>query len=176
MKLIPALATVLALLSPAASNAKDEVGVLPDANSVFVKWGEEEGWTIYADESRATCLIERVDEAENVIQMGLTEVRSVGYLGIFTKNDIDLKAGEDPIVVAFDDALYTGIATTKTKNLPDGYKGGYVLTDDPEFVEKVQRKYEMILFPQKEYAIVVKLDGSLKAIEAARKCFKELNS
>jgi len=176
MKLMPSLAIMLALLCATGAIAKDEVAVLPGADSVFVKWGEESGWTIYADESRGTCLIERVDEAANVVQMGLTEVRSVGYLGVFTKADLDLKEGEDPVVIAFDDAIYTGMATAKTKNLPDGYKGGYILTDDPEFVEKVERKYEMIVFPEKEYAIIIKLDGSMKAIEAARKCFAELNS
>jgi hypothetical protein len=34
----------------------------------------------------------------------------------------------------------------------------------------------MIVFPDKEYAIVINLDGSLKAIDAARECFAEVNS
>ena len=153
--------------------AKDEVSVLPNADSVFIKWGEESGWTIYSDRSRNSCLIERVDENGDVVQMGLTEIRSIGYLGIFTKANINLKDGEDPVIVAFDDALFSGLATTKTKHLPDGYKGGYILTDDPNFVDLVKRKYEMVVFPDKDYAIVINLLGSLEAIEAAGRCTEE---
>ena len=169
------IVALVAGLMATAGQAKDEVSVLPSAESIFTKWGEESGWTIYADRSRNSCLIERVDPAENVVQMGLTEIKAIGYLGIFTKANIDLKEGEDTVIVAFDDAVYTGTATRKTKHLPDGYKGGYILTDDPEFVDLVQRKYEMIVFPGKEYAIVINLDGSLKAIDAARDCFTDLN-
>ena len=127
------------------------------------------------DRSRNSCLIERVDAQGNVVQMGLTEIKAIGYLGVFTQADIDLKPGEDPVIVAFDDALFTGTATRVSKHLPDGYKGGYMLTDDPGFVDLVQRKYEMVVFPGEAYAIVINLDGSLKAIDAARDCFTDLN-
>lgn len=169
-----ALAALLLTTVAVPSLAKDEISILPNADSVFQKWGEASGWTIYADRSRNSCLIERTDEQGNVVQMGLTEIRSVGYVGVFTQADLDLKAGQDPVVVAFDDAVFTGLATTKTRNLPNGYKGGYVLTDDPNFVDLVQRKYEMVVFPNTESAIVINLDGSMKAIEAARKCTASL--
>ncbi len=169
------LFAALAILTAGAAQASDDISVLPSADSLFQKWGEESGWTIYADRSRNSCLIERVDARGNVVQMGLTEISAIGYLGVFTKADIEIKAGEDPVIVAFDDAVYTGIATKKTKHLPDGYKGGYILTDDPGFVDLVQRKYEMVLFPGETYAIIIGLDGSLKAIDAARDCFTELN-
>ncbi|MEX0284847.1 MAG: hypothetical protein AB3N23_09570 [Paracoccaceae bacterium] len=175
MKNLSIVAAVSCAIAATTAFAKDEVGILPNADSLFQKWGEESGWTIYADRSRNSCLIEKTDESGNVVQMGLTEVRSVGYLGIFTKADIDLEEGEDPVIVAFDDAVFTGMATRKTKHLPDGYKGGYVLTDDPQFVDLVQRKYEMIVFPGEEYAIAINLDGSMKAIDAARKCNEDLS-
>lgn len=170
------LIAALVALTATSVTAEDKVSVLPSADSVFVKWGEVAGWTIYADRSRNSCLIERVDERGNVVQMGLTEIRSVGYLGVFTKTDIELEEGVDPVIVAFDDAVFAGTAQTKTKHLAEGYKGGYIVTDDPEFVDLVRRKYEMIVFPDKEYALVINLDGSLKAIDAARECFAEVNS
>lgn len=157
------------------ASAQDSIAILPSAESVFTKWGEESGWTIYTDRSRNSCLIERMDESENVVQMGLSEISSIGYLGVFTKADIDLQDGVDPVAVAFDDEIFVGTARTMTRHLPDGYKGGYIVTDDPSFVELVQRKYEMIVFPDADYAIVINLDGSLKAIEAARRCFAELS-
>ena len=176
MKIFKALTAALSVLIASPLSAEDKVSVLPSSESVFIKWGEESGWTIYADRSRNSCLIERVDDRENVVQMGLTEIKSVGYIGVFTKSDIDLESGVDPVVVAFDDAIYYGQAQTMTRHLPDGYKGGYVLTDDPDFVERVRRKYEMVVWPDKDFALIIGLDGSLKAIDAARECFAEVNS
>lgn len=176
MKAISVLASAAIILSAAVAVAEDKISILPSADSQFLKWGEESGWTIYEDRSRNSCLIERVDDNENVVQMGLAEIKAIGYLGVFTKADIDLKDGVDPVLVAFDDAVFAGTAQTMTKHLPDGYKGGYIVTDDPGFVELVQRKYEMVVFPNKDYALVINLDGSLKAIDAARECFDALNS
>lgn len=170
-----ALGTAAALLLPMTGHASDDISVLPNADSLFQKWGEAEGWTIYADRSRNTCLIERVDPVGNVVQMGLTEIRAVGYLGVFTQADIDLEPGEDPVIVAFEDTIFAGTATRKTKHLPDGYKGGYVLTDDPEFFTLVQKNYEMVVFPDTANALVINLDGTLKAIDAAQACFTEVN-
>lgn len=176
MKPLKYLIAAMASLIATSAIAEDKIDILPSADSIFVKWGEESGWTIYSDRSRNSCLIERVDANENVVQMGLSEIKAIGYLGVFTKADIELKDGVDPVVVAFDDAIFTGSAQTMTKHLPEGYKGGYIITDDPEFVDLVRRKYEMVVFPEKEHAIIINLDGSLKAIDAARECFAELNS
>jgi len=169
------LVAACATLSSAAT-AQESVAILPSADSVFTKWGEESGWTIYADRTRNSCLIERVDEFENVVQMGVTEITSIGYMGVFTKSDIELEDGVDPVAVAFDDEIFVGTAQTLTDHLPEGYKGGYIVTDDPEFVDLVRRKYEMVVFPNQDYALIINLDGSLKAIDAARDCFAELNS
>lgn len=168
-------AMIAAVFAAPAARAKDDAGVLPSGDAVFVKWGEAEGWTIYVDGARNTCLIERVDPAENVIQMGLTQDHGHAYVGIFTKADIGIESGTEKVFVALHDAIYEGEATKLTRHLPDGYSGGYVLTNSPDFVKDVQKSYEMILFPEKDYALVVDLTGSLKAIDAARACNRELN-
>lgn len=168
-------AAALAGLAAGAALAKEDL-VLPPADAVFTKWGEAEGWTIYTDLDSRTCLIERVDAAENVIQMGLTRDHAHAYLGIFTKADLGLKSGKGEVFVALHDGLYEGQAQRLTKHLPEGYTGGYVVTDSPDFVEDVQKSYEMVVFPETDYALVVDLTGSLKAIEAARECNRELNS
>ena len=51
------IVALVAGLIATAGQAKDEVSVLPSAESIFTKWGEESGWTIYADRSRNSCLI-----------------------------------------------------------------------------------------------------------------------
>jgi hypothetical protein len=163
-----AVATVFASQALAASD------VLPSMDSTFTEWGEESGWTIYVDEGRGSCLIERMDENANVVQMGLTKDHEFGYLGVFTQN-AEVANRKKPIVLSLDGNLYSADAKPKTKNLADGYVGGYFLTNNPGFVEDVMKKYEMIVFPEDSYAFTVSLDGTLKAIEAARKCNMEQN-
>jgi len=162
--------------SLAASTAFASDGVIPSENDTFVKWGEESGWTIYVDENRGSCLIERVDENQNVVQMGLTQDHELGYLGVFTKNDIGLSGKNEEIILSIDGKLYSAEAKKKTKNLADGYTGGYILANNPNFISDVMKKYDMIVFPEEEFAFTVSLDGTLKAIEAARKCNMEQTS
>lgn len=137
----------------------------------FTLFGQVEGWKVYADAEKGSCLIEAVDDAENVVQMGLTEDRAVGYVGIFTKAKTDLKRDrKDPVAIMLGDNLYVGEATEMRGNITKGYSGGYVLSDDPQFVTDIAQQYEMVIFPEKEYVFVIDLTGTKKAIEMAREC------
>ena len=84
-------AAALSTLAVTATFAADVGDVLPKAGAEFTKWGEAEGWTVFVDQSRGTCLIERVDAAGNVVQMGLTSSHEFGYLGVFTQADVKPK-------------------------------------------------------------------------------------
>jgi hypothetical protein len=55
-------------------------------------------------------------------------------------------------------------------NITKGYTGGYVLTDDPQFVEDLAKQYEMIVFPETSYSFIMDLSGTYKAIEMGREC------
>jgi len=137
----------------------------------FLKYGEIEGWNVYIDQEKKSCLIEAVDSAENVVQMGLTQDRSVGYLGVFTKAETTVKAGEtEAVAILIGDNMYLGEATGMRGNITEGYSGGYVLSDSPEFVKDIEQQYTMTVFPEKEYAFVVDLAGTKKAIALAREC------
>ncbi|MEM1353021.1 MAG: hypothetical protein AAGF27_11800 [Pseudomonadota bacterium] len=137
----------------------------------FLKYGETEGWSVYIDEEKKSCLIEAVDDAENVVQMGLTQDRSVGYLGVFTKAETDVKRGEtEAVAILIGDNIYIGEATGMRGNITKGYSGGYVLSDSPQFVKDIEQQYTMTVFPEKEYAFIVDLAGTKKAIEMAREC------
>ncbi|WP_068113372.1 hypothetical protein [Tropicimonas marinistellae] len=166
-----AATAIIGIVASHAVFASDEV--LPSSDSTFRAWGEESGWNILVDEGRNSCLIEKMDENANVIQMGLTKDHEFGYLGVFTKN-VDLEGRKEPIVISLGDNLYSGESRQKTKNLADGYMGGYVLTNNPNFVEDIMKQYEMVVFPEDTYAWIVSLDGTMKAIEAARKCNLEV--
>lgn len=159
--------SALAALLAAPAVASD---ILPSEEDGFTQWGEVEGYTIYIDVAKNSCLAERVDESGNVLQMGLTEDKQFGYLGVFTLADIDALEDGEEILLSLDGELFLAEARTKTGNLEDGYQGGYVLTNNPEFVEAVQRSYEMVVFPEDDFAFIINLDGTFNAIEEARKC------
>ncbi|MEL6806266.1 MAG: hypothetical protein AAFO97_00690 [Pseudomonadota bacterium] len=75
----------------------------------FLKYGEVEGWKVFIDAEKKSCLIEAVDVAENVVQMGLTEDRSVGYVGIFTKAETNIKANEKTeLAILIGENIYVG--------------------------------------------------------------------
>ena len=140
----------------------------------FLLFGEVEGWKVYADTTKSSCLIEKIDELENVVQMGLTEDRGVGYVGVFTKAETSIKRGDkEAVVILIGENIYAGEATGMRGNITKGYSGGYVLSDDPQFVTDIAQQYEMIVFPEKEYTFAVNLDGTKKAIEMAQKCNTE---
>ena len=166
------LASAAALATIAATSAYSaNKDVLPQDNAEFTKWGEIEGWTVYVDQSRGTCLIERVDDNANVVQMGLTASHEFGYLGVFTQADVHPK--DDKLHLKLDDKAYSGDSSAKTKNLAQGYKGGYILANNPDFVEDVMKRYTMTIYPEDANSFEVSLDGTFKAIEEARKCNAE---
>jgi hypothetical protein len=137
----------------------------------FEAYGSVEGWNIFLDTEKKSCLIEAIDIAENVVQMGLTADRSVGYIGVFTRAETNIKKGEvKPIAVLLGENLYVGESMGMRGNITKGYSGGYILTDDPQMVEDVAQQYEMVVFPDEEYSFIVNLAGTKKAIEAAREC------
>jgi hypothetical protein len=143
----------------------------------FLKFGEVDGWKVFIDSTAKHCLIEKVDAEENVVQMGLTDVEGVRYVGVFTKGETGLKDGQkEAVAILMGDNLYLGEATGKRGSITKGYSGGYVLSDDPAFVTDVMDQKEMIVFPEKEYGFVVDLTGTKKAIEMARACNAEQSS
>ncbi|MFT5343978.1 MAG: reverse gyrase [Paracoccaceae bacterium] len=86
-----------------------------------------------------------------------------------------MKKGEnEAVVISLDGTLYFGEATGMRGNITKGYSGGYVVSDDPQFVDDIARKYVMTVFPEKEYAFEVNLNGTYKAIEEARECNKKV--
>ncbi len=140
----------------------------------FLRYGEVEGWKVFIDQDKKTCLIEAVDDAENVVQMGLTEDRAVGYVGVFTKEETDIKRGDtEAVAILLGENLYVGEATGMKGNITKGYSGGYVLSDDPQFADDIAKQKVMVVFPEKEFAFTVDLTGTYKAMEMARKCNEE---
>ena len=166
-------ATSVALSSATAAYAQTQ-NPLPKASDVLVRYGDDiEGWTVYANQTRGDCLIVRQDGPSSV-QMGVTANQEVGYLGVFTKEDIGLQNGNtSDIFVSIDGQLFKGVATSTSGELKGGYSGGYILTDDPKFKRAVAKRYEMTVFPETEGTFVVDLKGTFRAMAAGLKCLNQ---
>lgn len=145
------------------------------ATEAFTNYGAVEGWNVFVDTEKGTCLIERIDENSNVVQMGLTKKdHSIGYLGVFTLADFGLKKGKKTdIHVDIDGALYSGTSTEMKGNITDGYSGGYIRANNPQFISDLAKKYTMTVFPETVGTFTVDLKGTYKAMEMGRKCNAE---
>lgn len=140
----------------------------------FSNYGSVEGWNVFVDHEKKSCLIEKMDELANIVQMGLTQDRAIAYVGVFTKAETDIKKGQkEAIAVLLGDNIYVGEATGMRGNITKGYTGGYFLTDQPEVIEQIAKQYTMTVFPETSWAFTVDLTGTKKAIDMARKCNQE---
>lgn len=142
-----------------------------NAETKFEKVEVVEGWTIWKDHEKSSCFMERLDEAGNVVQMGLTADHSLGYVGVFTKAETDIKKGENtPIQIFVGDRYYKGEAQGMRGNISNDYTGGYFLSASANLAEDIAKQYVMTVFPDKEYAFDINLDGTLKGMAAAKSC------
>ncbi|TCK99444.1 hypothetical protein BXY66_3948 [Shimia isoporae] len=164
MRFIPALLSAAALATTAA----------PAFAEKFIGYGAIEGWNVYVDTEKGTCMIESKDDFDNVVQMGLTEERDVAYIGVFTKEKTNIQRGsKEDVAILIGPNLYFGEATGMRGNITKGYSGGYVLTDDPQVIEDIAKEYIMTVFPEEEFSFSVNLAGTYKALELAKKCNEE---
>ena len=161
---------VLPLWIASAANAIEISDIVPASGDTLKLFKQVGDWTVYADVDRASCLIERSDDAGNAMQMGLVKDRSATYVGVFTKQDIKVEEAQD-IAIAVDGQIYAGQSYgVRSGELKGNYSGGYVLSDDPGFVTAIAEGRELIAFPEKPWFFVIDLTGTKRAIDEAKKC------
>lgn len=159
--------TVATLLLAPMAHAEDAV---PPGNDGFSRYGNVGDWTVYVDNERKSCLIERATDG-NVVQMGLTKDHDFGYLGVFSKGETGVKAGsKEEIFLDLDGVVFSSEATGMKGNITEGYSGGYILANNPVFVDAIANSYKMTVFPRKDGMFTVDLTGTKKAMEMARSC------
>jgi hypothetical protein len=142
----------------------------------FANYGAVEGWNVFVDNDKKPCLIERVDDAGNVVQMGLTADSKFGYLGVFSKGNTGVKKGaKEEIFLDIDGELFSSASTGMKGNITEGYSGGYILANNQVFIDAVKTKYIMTVFPKEDAMFTVDLHGTYKAMDMARKCNREQN-
>ena len=174
LKHLPAFAATAFMALAPALHAK-EGSPIPQSSDGFTVYNEVEDWTVYADADTKTCLVERVDDLGNVMQMGVTKDHDYAYVGIFTLADVKIRKKED-IAIAVDGTIFLGESHgLKSKKLQGDYKGGYVLTNNPDMVTAIAEGSVLIAFPEDPVAFIIDLTGTKKAIEEARKCNAEMH-
>jgi hypothetical protein len=171
-KQLVVIAGLAGLVIAGAAAAKDPI---PGSGDNFVIYKDLGEWTVYTDADRESCLIERVDDAGNVMQMGLDKQHKHAYVGIFTLADIDIK-NRQKVEILVDDALFEGkVHGIKSKKLKGDYSGGYVVLKDANMVTAIAEGQTMVAFPEKTGGLfVIDLTGTKNAIDEARKCNLEI--
>lgn len=161
-----------AVLMATAVNAE----VLSPGTDAFAEVAKEGPWTIFADGTRKSCLIEGIDPAGNVVQMGLTSDHKLGYVGVFTPVDVGLgQGGDKEILLEVNGHAYSGVAKPREHGLADGYQGGYFLANNPQFVQDMESGQTLLAFATATgNGVEIDLTGSHAAIEAARSCTQQL--
>lgn len=173
MKKLIASATLAALVTATGSNAIAD-DAIPSSSDKFTIYGQVQDWTIYSDATTSTCLAERTDSLGNAIQMGLTKDREYGYVGVFTQAETDIQRGQE-ITIAVDGKVFTGSSTgILSGKLKGGYSGGYVMTNNPNFVTSIAEGRELVAFPDRTGSFAVNLDGTKAAIAEIRACNKSI--
>lgn len=132
-----------------------------------VQYGEAQGWTVWAEPDKKTCVAETEREGL-LVQMGVLK-EGVGYIGVFTKEDnVDLGTDGEDLVIWLDDKGYHGPETVLPKN-KQGYTGAMITASNPEFIADIENKNTMrVVDAEREFTM--SLAGTKAAIAMAREC------
>ena len=167
--LISAISATFMMFSAFAAHAADE-NVLPIAGDNIETYWSAKFWTVFKNNSRQSCFIEWRSE-NSVVQAGLTPDQNSGYLGAFLK-DYEPPEGDHEITIALNDKLYVGNATTVSRSLSGGFKGGYIVFDNPNFVSDLEEAREFVAFAGSPRSMTVKVKTPKNAIDRARACME----
>jgi len=166
----------LCLLGTVAPALAADQDVLPLNSDEIVQYRNVGQWVVHENRTRGSCFISRSDDAGHLVQIGLTKDSDYGYVGIFQKG-IELQEGTNAVAILVNDYLYVGESKAVVHGTSGGYDGGYVLAEGEnrkQLRRDLEKQKEMIIFPDKPYAVKVNLDHVRNAIFEARACTKEL--
>jgi hypothetical protein len=168
------LASLSAIAVAGIASAELPIPQSGDVLSMYKKIGE---WTIYADETRGSCLAERVDSENNVMQMGITQDGGFGYVGVFTTAELDVEDSQK-IAIGVDGEIFVGDTHgIRSKQIKGGsHSGGYIVTNNPDLVNAIANGQILVAFPERTGAFIVDLTGTKAAIAEIRACTDGLSA
>jgi len=172
-KLHITLAAVAIAFAAPLSAATDDV--LPSGSDDISKYRDAGAWSIYKDETRGSCFASYKSEQGAIVQFGFTKDEGTGYLGLFSQAAAEQNDNVESAFIA-NGNLYAGMAMGTGASLEDGYNGGYVLVNNPEFVKDIEAGQELIAFPETPQTYIIDMRGAKAAVYEVRKCTQELGS
>ena len=155
-------------LSPAHAADTD---VLPTTSDTIEFYRTASGWIVYKNVTRQSCFATKKDDTQ-AIQMGLTKNQNVGYLGGFS-TEYNPDNGAQFVKFEVDGRPFTGTAVDVSRSLNEGFKGAYVLVNNPNFVDSVRYSYEMAVHLEKSTNVIMNTSGAFYAIYEAEQCMNE---
>lgn len=164
------VAAAVMMFTASGAYATDE-NVLPTAGDSIETYWSAKYWTVFKNNTRQSCFIEWRSE-NSVVQAGLTVFQDSGYLGAFLKN-FEPAEGAHETTIKLNDKLYVGSATTVSRSLSGGFKGAYIVFDNPQFVSDLEEAREFVAFQGSPNTVTVKLKTPRNAIDRARDCMAE---
>jgi len=162
---------VVAFAFPAYAADED---ILPEPTDDISSYRTAGDWTIFQNATRGSCFITRTDESNGTaVQIGLTKDQQAGYIGVFSKT-ADIQEGVKDISILVNDNIYVGKSKAFSQSLNDGYKGGYVLSNNKQLRLDLEKGGTMVAFPDSPYMVIIDLKGAGNAIYEGRECNKKL--
>jgi hypothetical protein len=167
-------ATAIAIAAAAPLTAQPE-DVLPVRGDEISEYRSAGAWNIRQNATRNSCFASYKSDSGAIVQFGLTRDEQAGYLGLFSNLAGDV-ADRQEIAVLVNGNLYVGEARGVDPSIEDGYTGGYILINNPEFVSDVEQAKELVAFPETPASYVVDMHGASNAVYEVRKCTRELKA
>jgi len=176
MKQLKTVAASLALLGALtapvyAQSAQEVLPLSTDKIETDRTFGK---WAILRNETRGHCLGTKADDS-GVVQMGITADETLGYVGVFVKPEVDPGKSND-VAVLVGGEVFVGESSGPVAHLGDGWHGGYILADNPDFRKAIEASNEMDVFPDQPFAVRLNIKGADKAIYEIAKCSREMGS
>lgn len=174
MKNILKVVLLSAVASTSAAYAQNAEEVLPLSTDDIVEYRDWNKWAILQNNTRGHCLGTKSDES-GVIQLGMTADESMGYLGVFIKEDV--VAGEtNEIVIQVGDQIFTGETSGPVGNLAGGWHGGYVLANNQNFRRALEKNDTLTAYPDQPYSVTLNIKGANNGIFEILKCTEEMSN
>jgi len=143
----------------------------------YDRYGAVDSWTVFANTETKGCFIESENNNGNVVQMGIRDAGdTVGFIGVFNKGESVLSKGEKrEMLVELDGDPFTIIAHSSEDRVSDGYTGGYMFANNPDFIRDISEKNVMKVHTSDSTSFEIDLTGTKKALEMARECYASQN-
>ncbi|MBB95070.1 MAG: hypothetical protein CML68_10755 [Rhodobacteraceae bacterium] len=161
---------VAAVAALAASVALAEDAKLPAEGDAVYPYGHSGAWYVFADTTGGTCMTEKVDDAGNVVQIGMTKDGEHAYLAVYALIPEDLREKREKITITAGDMTHTGRISRWKRHNADAYSGGVLTSDTFDFAAQAETVTEIITFPNEQIEITISLEGSAEAITLTKEC------